>query len=328
MNSSVVLIIANKIDLHADKMVEVLTERGQSVFRWNTSDILDDTAGGWTIDEDGSDWILTEQVSGMRLSKNEVKSAFYRRIGRPQYSSQNLEDLAHEQFVNLEIREFVDGVLRETDCLWINHPNAIANALFRLPQRALARQVGFQIPRTIVTNDPGLAREFVKSLRDEGKEISIKRLANSRMSFPFEFSFWNRRIPDNLLEEVCSAVKAAPTMLQEYVQKKVELRVVMIGDQHFCSIIHSQETRNSNEDWREGQFEGLRQERGELPNSIAQMCKALLQQLNLVFGAFDFIVTPDDRYVFLEVNPTGQWLWMETELNFPISATFADMLIQ
>jgi len=44
----------------------------------------------------------------------------------------------------------------------------------------------------------------------------------------------------------------------------------------------------------------------------------LVARLGLRFGAIDIIVTPDDRYVFLEINPNGQWLWIEEETGLPI----------
>lgn len=49
----------------------------------------------------------------------------------------------------------------------------------------------------------------------------------------------------------------------------------------------------------------------EIPNVIDQKCRMLMESLGLVFGCFDFIVTPDGEYYFLEVNESGQFLWIE-----------------
>ena len=48
----------------------------------------------------------------------------------------------------------------------------------------------------------------------------------------------------------------------------------------------------------------------------------MLYDLGLVYGAFDFIRTPDDDLVFLEVNPTGEWAWLEDQLGFPMRDAF------
>ncbi|MEJ2669125.1 MAG: MvdD family ATP-grasp ribosomal peptide maturase, partial [Gammaproteobacteria bacterium] len=49
--------------------------------------------------------------------------------------------------------------------------------------------------------------------------------------------------------------------------------------------------------------------------------------LGLNFGCIDMILTPDDEFVFLEVNPNGQWLWVEHSLGCNISGAIADKLI-
>lgn len=52
-----------------------------------------------------------------------------------------------------------------------------------------------------------------------------------------------------------------------------------------------------------------------------------MDAFNLMFGAFDFIVTPRNEWVFLEVNPNGQWLWLERSLNLNISQKIVEYLI-
>ena len=56
-------------------------------------------------------------------------------------------------------------------------------------------------------------------------------------------------------------------------------------------------------------------------------CIQMLRDFNLSFGAFDFIVTPDDQWVFLEVNPNGQWLWIEMETGMKISDAISEALM-
>ena len=63
-----------------------------------------------------------------------------------------------------------------------------------------------------------------------------------------------------------------------------------------------------------------------LPPEIETALKTMLTQYGLRFGAFDMIVTPDGEYVFLELNPNGQWLWIETITGAPMSRAIADLL--
>ena len=64
----------------------------------------------------------------------------------------------------------------------------------------------------------------------------------------------------------------------------------------------------------------------ELPEKVKHECKMMLANYNLVFGAFDYIVTPNNNWVFLELNPNGQWLWLEEALNLDISNKIIEYL--
>ena len=52
-----------------------------------------------------------------------------------------------------------------------------------------------------------------------------------------------------------------------------------------------------------------------------------MHALGLVYGAIDMRLTPNGEYVFLEVNPAGQWLFIEQATGQPISAAIAEALI-
>ena len=53
----------------------------------------------------------------------------------------------------------------------------------------------------------------------------------------------------------------------------------------------------------------------------------MVERLGLCYGAIDMILTPDGRYVFIEINPNGQYLWIEQETGLPISAAICDLLM-
>jgi D-alanine-D-alanine ligase-like ATP-grasp enzyme len=53
-----------------------------------------------------------------------------------------------------------------------------------------------------------------------------------------------------------------------------------------------------------------------------------MEVFGLNYGAVDMILTPDDRYVFLEINPAGEFFWLELKNpKFPVSAAIADVLL-
>jgi D-alanine-D-alanine ligase-like ATP-grasp enzyme len=51
-----------------------------------------------------------------------------------------------------------------------------------------------------------------------------------------------------------------------------------------------------------------------------------MSRLSLTYGAIDLVLTPDGRYVFLEINPNGQWLWIDEMLSLGISHSIAEWL--
>jgi hypothetical protein len=106
------------------------------------------------------------------------------------------------------------------------------------------------------------------------------------------------------------AVAAAPCFFQQYIPKSCELRVTVIDDQVFPARIHSQDDARTATDWRDMSAEILF-ERDELPDAVERRCLDLVHSYGLTFGAIDLIVTPSGDYVFLEVNPVGQFLFVQ-----------------
>jgi len=64
----------------------------------------------------------------------------------------------------------------------------------------------------------------------------------------------------------------------------------------------------------------------ELPDEVKSSLRRVMDSFGLNFASLDMIVTPDGEFVFLELNPNGQWLWLELELGLPLVATMADLL--
>ena len=90
--------------------------------------------------------------------------------------------------------------------------------------------------------------------------------------------------------------------------------------------IYSQESEISRIDYRRYDF-NVPYKALELPTKIQDFCLSMTRHYGLHFGAFDFIVTKKEKnFVFLELNPNGQWLWLEQLSGFPISRSLAAYL--
>jgi glutathione synthase/RimK-type ligase-like ATP-grasp enzyme len=117
----------------------------------------------------------------------------------------------------------------------------------------------------------------------------------------------------------------APTILQPYIEKAYELRCVVMGDKVFAARLDSQAIESTRTDWRAGE-EDVEHEVFDLPEHVQAALRNMMRSFEINFASIDMIVTPEDEFVFLDLNPNGQWLWLEEELGLPLVAGMADLL--
>lgn len=98
----------------------------------------------------------------------------------------------------------------------------------------------------------------------------------------------------------------------------------MVGDRPLAVAIHA-DTAASQIDWRAG-YDALTYTPLEPPEHIVAGMMRYLHAFGLTFGAFDFTVRPDGNWIFLECNPSGQWLWLQQQAGLPIAAAIAELL--
>lgn len=193
-------------------------------------------------------------------------------------------------------------------CLYVNEYSSKLLADSKIVQLINAKSIGFRIPITYIGNDPKAIRDFQHKI---GSPMICK---------PFAPHGWQS---GNSLWQACSAIlpdaklisdetlRVQPAIYQPYVSKKYEIRAVLFGGKEFSIKINSQATERSSVDWRMSSLRGVACEICELPTAVVEKCQNLLVSLGLTYGAFDFIVTNDDEYIFLEVNEAGQFLFLE-----------------
>jgi glutathione synthase/RimK-type ligase-like ATP-grasp enzyme len=223
----------------------------------------------------------------------------------------------HRQFAYTECAEAFAGLWHALDAFWVNPIASDEVASHKLYQLRVAQEVGLNVPETLVTNDPTQARDFVA--RHGSEQIVFK-------SFLALEQAWRetrvlRREEVGLLDNV----RYAPVIFQEYVPADVDLRITIVGDEVFASAIHSQET-NYTADYRM-EMAQARVEAQQLPVEIEYKLRRFMERLGLVYGAIDMRRTPEGQYVFLEINPSGQWLFMEERTGQPITAAMARLFV-
>jgi hypothetical protein len=186
-------------------------------------------------------------------------------------------------------------------------------------QLLLAREVGFAIPDTVISN----AVDDVADIFSRHERVIYKTL-DSFVIPPDKIIYTNIAEKDDVLSR-SEQIRLAPCMFQEFVNKRYELRVTVVGDRVFSVAIDSQSDARTQIDWRRDQGRGMYSAIDIAEPVISQM-RAFMDRAALSYAAFDFAVTPDGEPVFLECNPGGQWLWLEKATGLPISEALADLL--
>lgn len=198
--------------------------------------------------------------------------------------------------------------------LWVNSRASQLAMRSKALQLQIATGLGFQIPETLVTNDPAAARRFV----GRPGEFIVKSISPMRWEEEGKvIALHTSKITVDELEDE-DAVRACPMVYQRLIEKRYELRVIVFGDDILWVKIHSQDSGRYGLDWRKGIAEELRLEEVPPPDGAAEKIRAYCRAAGLVHGSFDLAVTPEGGIVFFEVNEQGQTLWIE-EVNEDIA---------
>ncbi|OGY38929.1 MAG: hypothetical protein A2418_01520 [Candidatus Brennerbacteria bacterium RIFOXYC1_FULL_41_11] len=199
--------------------------------------------------------------------------------------------------------------------IWMNLPDLNLRAGDKIRQLEIAEQVGFRCPKTIVTNDASSAIDFAT---DYGGQLVVKPVHKGSLGLKFvKKVFYTTILSAEQIQSRAVAISICPLIFQEPIPKLFELRVVVVGDDCHAVRLDSQERSETIVDWRRSP--GLvRHSIFSLPEWVSDKCVRLVRQEGLLFSAFDFIVTPEGEYVFLEHNPNGQFAWLEEFTGIPI----------
>lgn len=318
MGRNQIVIVTNMDDLHTDDVILLLQERGHEVVRLNTNDIPLSTTLSLTFGDKSSAWkgSIAIHTNGRVIDLEQVRSVWWR---RPQRFGLPL-DLSEQEraFANDELDHALRSVWASLDCYWISRPDAIRAATWKGNQLQRAAQLGLEVPRTLLTSDPEAVRTFYEQC---GGQIVFKVMTDPFLGAPKLAQTHPEGLPEQPFITTTTLITASelarldsvrlvPCLFQQYIPKRLELRVTVIGDDIFAAEIHSQEHEQARLDWRNYTLD-ISYRKATLPQDIADRCLTLVKSYGLNFSALDLILTPDGRYVFLESNPNGQFIFIE-----------------
>ncbi|MBG0826871.1 hypothetical protein HS041_03670 [Planomonospora sp. ID67723] len=261
-------------------------------------------------------------VDGRQHDLSEVTAIWDRRPGLPRASGTVGPD--HRRWVELTSRTFVTGLVEVLPGRRL--PGRTRDVLIaenKIVHLTRAAELGFVIPETVMTNDPA---ELVPAWERAGGNLIAKTEYASEFTVDGQDHFLYTTPVHRAHLRGRHRIGTSPVILQPNVPKSLELRVTVVGDRIFAVEIDSQSARSTRQDWRHFEDDRIPYRIHALPPEVADRCLALLRSFGLSFGAIDFILTPQGEYVFLEINPNGQWGWIEQWTGLPIARAIADWL--
>ena len=310
------LIVTERRDLHADWLILELEQRHAPFVRFNTEDYPQRACLTWS--STGTAHLL---IDGQTWDVDEFSSVWYRRPVPPVMPPEM--DPRQAAWAQIEAREALMGLWRTLDgVLWVNHPDNNHVAESKPSQLRVAGKLGFEVPPTLITNDAAAAETFVRA-RSNG--AICKPLYDGRVPVGHEDRiFFTSRV--NFTGFRAAELGPEPYLFQALVPKLYDVRVTVIGNDVFAARIASQEQADAITDWRRGAATPPHDVE-DLPTEVAERCIALCRDYALQFGAIDLARRPDGGYSFFEVNPNGQWAWIEQLTGLPLRARLADLLL-
>lgn len=295
-----ILIITHKQDYTADFVVNKLNKRGIQYKRLNCED-LSNTKYSFNLDQK-----YNFNFDGV----DNFHSVWFRRIKFPELKGLQEEE---KNYVITEYDSLLKNLFAIIDAKWLSNPKHIYNAENKILQLKEARKIGFNVPPTIITNDKQKIIDFYKQ---NNRDIIIKPIAQTRINYKNDTAFiFTNKVSDDIISSI-DQYDITPCIFQQNIKKDYEIRVTVVNDKVFASSVYSQSNENTKIDWRK---ESLNFKAIEIPKEISEKCVKLLNAFQIKFGAIDLIKTPNDEYIFLEINPNGQWAWIEIQTGQNIS---------
>lgn len=311
-----ILIVSSKSDTHASNVIQELNLIGADFTLLDLSSFPKHYALTINYGEvsEVNNYKFTYLNSEL-LDMSNVKVAWWRRP-QPFTLHNDISRHSHRNFAVNECHEAISGLWHSVNCNWINNPAKDDLAHKKVYQLKIAQEVGLKIPQTCITTNSIHATDFLSQLGTN------RAICKAFSATPEEWRE-TRIVSEKELPFIMN-VKYAPVIFQEYIEAEYDLRITIIGDKIFSGAVYSQDT-NYKVDMRMD-IGNAKIEEVELPENIQKMLLSYMKKLDLVYGAIDMRLTPTGEYIFLEINPAGQWLFIEEKTKQPISKTLANYL--
>lgn len=319
------LIVTNRSDLACDYLILRLMAREVPFIRLNTEDLGQEFWVDLMINKSRARFVI-EFPNGTKLGPEDIVSVYFRQPNPPKVLGCSSND--DREFAEREALELLRSLWRMIpERMWLNHPRHLWRAANKVDQLLAAIEVGLDFPATLISSRKDSIAAFVKTTSGQVVAKAVKHGFLYRNE-----EIWvaaTQRLSPDFLSDFHLYVET-PSTFQHEIEKVYDIRVVVVREKVFATAIHSQVFEETAVDWRLGDLKQLQlhHERILLPKALEAKCRNLVDFFSLGYSSMDFVRGQDGAYQFLELNPNGQWAWIEQLVGYPIRDAIIDALTE
>ncbi|RTY94967.1 MvdC/MvdD family ATP grasp protein [Flavobacterium sp. GT3R68] len=318
-----ILCISHSGDFYTiDIVINTLRKLGKEVVRLNSDTFSDQISFHYTAGLEGFEVTLTSE--GKTFSAKDIEAVWYRKLWKitvPEELDECYSGIFQQEY-SIMRNLFFESI---PNVFWMN-PMALDHRVSqnKLEQLRIASSCGIDIPESIFTNDAEKVQTFFHE-KCHGNMIAKLHGSLSR-SMKGDAPFFPTTLitEDNLihLDSLCYC----PMIFQRMIPKEYELRIIYVDGIFFTGKIDATASETGKIDWRAANdLSGW--EKYTLPPEVCSSLTNMMLKMGLFFGAIDMIRQKDGRYIFLEVNPQGEWGMLQRDLDYPIGEAIAEKLV-
>lgn len=314
-----VLILSTNLDKETDIVCVELIRRGIDYVRLNVEDIHNNFSVEYGVEHDSNSHCRIK-IGSLLTDLSEISAVWLRDFDYALIHP-NSGDL-NTAFIFQQWNDSLQHLFSTIENRWINNFEATHRANNRMRQLTLAKQLGFNIPSTLITNNPEKARRFYY---EHEEDIILKVLHHHDIELLDKvYSIYSHRVTSKDVTKF-EDLGYAPSVLQERIHTCSEYRVIVVKDKVF-SVQFGLERELQCNDMHRIPLSRLSMKPALLGNEHELQCIKLVKSLGLDYGAIDFVMDENGKLFFLEVNPTGDWLWIERKTKLPITRAVVDLI--
>lgn len=312
------LIATNRDELAADYLILRLRDRGISFCRFNTETLGEATELEITCGRRGTDFRLNLE-NGDEVEMRSIRGVYFHHAKAP-YGNlctvENQGDFAADEL--LETLKSLWRLIPEEK--WLNHPAHLWRAENKIDQLAMAHRIGLAVPDTLITCRSSSIRHF---LQKHCGDVVVKAVRHGFVIGDEGMQLAGTQRIDSSFPDRMHQYAGVPAIYQEAISRRSDVRVVVVDTTVFAVEIMG---ASDHVDWRIAEITGqsLDYQLIRLPLKIEQSCMTIVREFGLRYSSIDLIRSKDNGFVFLELNPSGQWAWLEQITGCPIRDSIID----